>query len=397
MVQRVDYYALLSRAVESLELDAYAARGAIYDREHKALLKRLISSSDPCTDADIAREERAFRDAVRRIEFPDEAARAARSPQREPAAAAWPSSSREKARAARREFPVEPVIEPERAPPGTGRREGKPAAKSRWDATKDAAPEETDREPGGREIEPDDREDSGPSLAWEERKPRSLVKLAAAYALVTAAVLGAGALGYAYMMGSIDLAGLNPLSSQTAVPQSQRALLYEGGQSGRTSKPVEGKATWRTRVEPDSSSGKPDTVVTLEAEIPDPHIVLTMTLSRVADAGAGMSHLLELQFAKPDQLPFGGISRISNIAMKGTETAAGESLVGTSINIAPGRFMFGLLGVTDVVQQNLEHLRTQNWLDFTIVFGNGMAYTLTVEKGASGERAIKDALAKWGQ
>ena len=38
MVQRVDYYNLLSHAVESLERDAYAARGAVYDREPKALL-----------------------------------------------------------------------------------------------------------------------------------------------------------------------------------------------------------------------------------------------------------------------------------------------------------------------------------------------------------------------
>ena len=72
MVQRIDYYMLLSRAVESLERDAYAARGVVYDREHKALLKRLISSSAPCSDADIAREEEAFRDAIRRIEFADD-------------------------------------------------------------------------------------------------------------------------------------------------------------------------------------------------------------------------------------------------------------------------------------------------------------------------------------
>src|ERR1700693_1900876 len=99
MVQRVDYYTLLSRAVESLERDAYAARGVVYDREHKALLKRLISSPAPCSDADIAREEQAFRDAIRRIEFPDEVMQAPRSPQRDPAEAAWPNSAREKARA----------------------------------------------------------------------------------------------------------------------------------------------------------------------------------------------------------------------------------------------------------------------------------------------------------
>jgi hypothetical protein len=96
-------------------------------------------------------------------------------------------------------------------------------------------------------------------------------------------------------------------------------------------------------------------------------------------------------------MPFGGISRVSNIAMKGTETGISESLVGTSINIAPGRFMFGLLGVPDVVKQNVERLRTQNWLEFALIFGNGAAYTLTVEKGATGERAVKDAFAKWGQ
>jgi hypothetical protein len=395
MVQRVDYYALLSRAVESLELDAYAARGAIYDREHKALLKRLISSSDPCTDADIAREERAFRDAVRRIEFPQEGVAAARGPQREPAEAAWPSSSRGRARAARRDFPVEPVIEPERAPPGKARREAKPAASQRMDEVQNAANEGTARKPRSREIEPEEREDDGPSLAWEERKPRSLLKLAAAYVLVTAAVLGAGALGYAYLVGSIDFTRLNPVPA--AAPQSQRAILFEGGQSGRAGTPVEGKATWRTHVEPNGSGGKPETLVTLDAEIPDPHIALTMTLSRVGDAGAGMSHLIELQFAKPEQLPFGGISRVSNIAMKGAENGAGESLVGTSINIAPGRFMFGLLGVADVEKQNVERLRTQNWLDFALVFDNGAAYTLTVEKGATGERAINEAFAKWGQ
>src|SRR6516162_93340 len=104
MVQRVDYYALLSRAVEELEPDAYAARGAIYDREHKALLKRLISSAAPCTDADIVREERAFRNAIRRIEFPDDQAPAPRTPERQVADnAAWPTSSRDRVRAQRRE------------------------------------------------------------------------------------------------------------------------------------------------------------------------------------------------------------------------------------------------------------------------------------------------------
>jgi hypothetical protein len=386
MIQRVDYYTLLARAVESLERDAYAARGAIYDREHKALLKRLISSSTPCSDADIAMEEQAFRDAVRRIEFPRNGLQAPRTPPREPAEATWPGSAREKARAPRREFPQGPANDSPRAPPPEARRE----PRGRWDtgyeeSSTDAPGRDTDLPPGKmRQNEPD----------WNglQQKSRSLVRLTAGYLLAAATVLGAASLGYAYVVGTIDLSWF----TQTAAPPSQspRAMLYEAGRSG---KPFAGKAVWRTQTEPNGPAGNPDLVVTLDVEIPEQHIALAMSLSRVVDAGAGMSHLIELRFAKPQELPFGGISRIPNISLKGTETESGESLVGTSIDIAPGQFMFGLLGVEDVIRQNVQRLRTQAWLDFIIVFANGAAYTLTVEKGASGERALNEAFAKWGQ
>jgi hypothetical protein len=380
MVQRVDYYTFLSRAVESLERDAYAARGAIYDREHKLLLKRLISSSSPCTDADIAREEQAFRDAVRRIEFPDDVVQAPRTPQREAAEDSWPNSSREKARRQRRESPPEPANDPERMPPRETRRR------------RDTAREEAGWEAQGRQMEPPPATQIEPGRDGKRRKSGSLVRLTAGYMLVAAIVLGAGSLGYAFVAGTIDLSWLTQWSSQ-ATPPSQRAILYEGGRTGKT---AEGKAIWRTRIEP-NGAGKPDTVVTLDVDIPEQHIALAISISRVADAGAGMSHLIEIGFARPQELPFGGISIVSNIIMKATETEAGEALVGTSINIAPGHFMFGLLGVPDVAQQNMQRLRSQNWMVLALAFGNGATYTLAIEKGTAGERAINDALAKWGQ
>lgn len=394
MVQRVDYYALLSRLVESLEPDAYAARGAIYDREHKALLKRLISSSAPCTDADIAREERAFRDAVRRIEFPDERVQervqAPRASQREPAEAAWPNSSREKARSLRREIAPEPAHGPERA----AARE----PKRRW---WDAGPKEARREPVGRPIvSPPEDQEIEPDWNRKAPKSRPLPGLIARYLLIAAIVLAAGGLAYAYVTGAFDLSWLNVswlnVLGQTA-PPSQRAILYPGAQAAQGATPSEGKAVWRTRTDTNGPSGQPEVVVTLDVEVPEQHLALAILLSRVTDAGAGMSHLLEMRFAHPEEMPFGGISRITNIAMQGSETEAGESLVGTSINIEPGQFMFGLLGVPDVVKQNVQRLRTQGWLDLALVFGNGDSYTLTIEKGAAGERAINEALAKWGQ
>jgi hypothetical protein len=73
MSVNADYFAPLARAVASMDRDAYAARFAVYDREHKALLRRLATAEEPCSDDDVAREEQAFRDAIRRIEFADEA------------------------------------------------------------------------------------------------------------------------------------------------------------------------------------------------------------------------------------------------------------------------------------------------------------------------------------
>ena len=81
----VDHFTPLSRAVASIDRDSYAARFAVYEREHKALLRRLATASVPCSDADVAREERAFRDAIRRIEFADEDDDPTLAPQDEPA------------------------------------------------------------------------------------------------------------------------------------------------------------------------------------------------------------------------------------------------------------------------------------------------------------------------
>jgi hypothetical protein len=385
MVQRVDYFAVLSRAVESLERDAYAARGAIYDREHKALLKRLISSSAPCSDADIAREEDAFRDAVRRIEFPDEEDRAPRAARREPAEAAWPNVSRERARA-RREVPPEPVIDPER----TDARQRRQTLEDSNNPEQEESPRrpiahDLDFQPGSEEAIADWPED-------EKTTRRPFLRVIIVYVLFMAVMLGAAVLGYAYFMGWLDFARLRPHAAQAPVP-TERVLLYEGGQAGQTGQPAAGKAIWRTRSEP----GKQDLVVTLDAEIAEPAVALAMTLSHVTDASSGMSHLFELHFQIPAQSPLGGVSRVTNISMRSTPDSAGETMVGTSINIAPGQFMFGLLGVSDIVQQNLQRLRQQDWLDLTLISGNGATYTLSVEKGASGARAISEALASWGQ
>jgi hypothetical protein len=106
MMLKVDHFTPLSRAVASIDRDSYAARFAVYDREHKALLRRLATGDLPCSDADIAREEQAFRDAIRRIEFADEDNdQPTLVPQNEPAEEAAPEPRR---------APIWPQVHPPR-------------------------------------------------------------------------------------------------------------------------------------------------------------------------------------------------------------------------------------------------------------------------------------------
>src|SRR5579872_5701891 len=94
MILNIDHFTPLSRAVASIDRDSYAARFAVYEREHKALLRRLASADEPLSDDDIAREEQAFRDAIRRIEFADGDDEPTLVPQDEPIEAPPPQPRR---------------------------------------------------------------------------------------------------------------------------------------------------------------------------------------------------------------------------------------------------------------------------------------------------------------
>ena len=70
----VDHYTPLARAVAAIDRNDYAGRFAVYDQAHKTLLRRLATAAPPPSGAELDREEQAFRDAVRRVEFADELA-----------------------------------------------------------------------------------------------------------------------------------------------------------------------------------------------------------------------------------------------------------------------------------------------------------------------------------
>jgi hypothetical protein len=116
MVLNVDHFTPLSRAVASIDRDSYAARFAVYDREHKALLRRLATAESPCSKADVAREEQAFREAIRRIEFADEDDGPPLVPHHEPEVVAQPEPRPEPRSELRSESRLRSELRPEPRP-----------------------------------------------------------------------------------------------------------------------------------------------------------------------------------------------------------------------------------------------------------------------------------------
>jgi hypothetical protein len=289
----------------------------------------------------------------------------------------------------RRDPDREPPDSSERRPPREPRRprdldgetERRESASRRPDAPRRGTPPS---------AEPETEDEAQPNV-----RPRSLWRRLFFFTRILLAVAMVGALAYAYATSEIDLSWL---SASPSAASPQRAALYDAsGQGKDRGLPVVGKAAWRTATQTSSGSDKPETVVMVDAQIPESSLAMTMTIERDTEPGAGMSHMIEITFAQPDRLPFGGISAVPKIVMKATETDLGDDLVGTSIAVGPGNYLFGLLGTPDLIARNTQFLRTRPWLGVLINFADGPPQMLTVEKGASGQKAIEDALAKWGQ
>jgi len=182
----------------------------------------------------------------------------------------------------------------------------------------------------------------------------------------------------------------SPLPQPMAPPQ--RAAIYSVGEANAEA--IVGSATWQTRID-SSGPGKPATVIMLDAQIPERQIVLTMSIAR--EAGGAGTHLIDMRFAHPQALPFGGISAVPKIVMKAAETDLGDDLIGRSFSAGEGRFLFGLLDMQDSLARNIEALRSRPWMGILINFADGPMQMLNIEKGSSGQRAFDDALAKWEQ
>jgi len=188
-------------------------------------------------------------------------------------------------------------------------------------------------------------------------------------------------------------AAQQPPVAQVAV--GQKAIFYEERTSTAQGSAESGSIVWSVVRESPGGDAPPEPAIRGEATIPGKDLQLRLTIRRNADQTLPASHIIELIFLTPEGFGGGGIDNILRFALKDTEEAPGNPLIGMPAKIADGYFLIALNDSKAEIDANLQLLGRQNWIDIPVVYKSGRRALITMEKGIPGEKAFDEAIKAW--
>ena len=186
-----------------------------------------------------------------------------------------------------------------------------------------------------------------------------------------------------------------PAAAEGAVPVGQRAVFYEERSATAPGSQHSGNVVWSIVNEAPTAGQPPEPAIRAVADVPDQSMRLTMTIRRNADETLPASHVIELMFDTPNDAAGGEIANVQRLALKPTEQARGEPLIGVAGRISDGFFIIALNDLDQAVTSNLALLRGQEWIDIPLAYSSGQRALISLEKGLPGERVFREALDAW--
>lgn len=186
-----------------------------------------------------------------------------------------------------------------------------------------------------------------------------------------------------------------PSESDSQVAVGQKAIFYEERTNVAEGSAEPGNVVWSLVQESPGNDQPPEPAIRGEATIPGKDIQLRMTIRRNADKTLPASHIIELIFLTPDNFEGGGIENILRFALKDTEAAAGNPVLGIPAKIADGFFLVALNDTKAEIETNLSLLKRQRWIDVPLVYKSGRRALITLEKGLPGEKVFDEAIKAW--
>ena len=122
-------------------------------------------------------------------------------------------------------------------------------------------------------------------------------------------------------------------------------------------------------------------------------VIFPFEVECYADTTLPASHIIEMIFL--GNFEGGGIESVLRVALKGSEAAPGNPLIGIPARITDGYFLIALSSSEAERNTNLELLLRQSWLDIPIVYKSGRRALLTMEKGIPGDKVFDEAMKVW--
>lgn len=188
-----------------------------------------------------------------------------------------------------------------------------------------------------------------------------------------------------------------PPVTQPPIPVAQRsALLVEAPDLESKVRTFIGTTVWRLD-NVSAVAGQPlGTAVHADVDIPDANVRLTMDIRKNNDPALPASNTIEIRFNLGPGSALPGIKQISVPQMRREENPNGDALAGVPVKITDTYFLVGL-AQGDFEKRNAELLRSRAWIDIPVQLTDNRVAKITLEKGATGDRIIADALATWAQ
>ncbi|MFC3266760.1 histidine kinase, partial [Camelimonas abortus] len=178
--------------------------------------------------------------------------------------------------------------------------------------------------------------------------------------------------------------------------EAQRAILYEETPDNpQTPRVINGSVKWRLDSENPGPNQPIENVIRAEASFPEAGLNMLITLRKNTDPALPASHLMELVF-RPMAEGEGRVVRDVGVPQfKAEENARGAPLAGLPVAVSSSVFLVGLSNLPNDVERNVNLILNQPWIDVPIRYDNGRRAVIALEKGAEGERVIREAFDSW--
>ncbi len=180
-------------------------------------------------------------------------------------------------------------------------------------------------------------------------------------------------------------------SSQQAAPV--KMFLYEErlGQASPTA--LEGTVTWSVKT--DDQDGHKEKMIQGDISVPGRKMSAIFTLRKNNDPTLPASHIIELTFSLPKEFEGRGIENVLRISMKEKEQEQGDPLVAVPAKITDYFHMIALNAFADAVKNNLNLLKSRDWMDIPVTYSNGRRALLTLQKGPEGQKVFDEVISSW--